>query len=461
MKKIIVSLAIIGIVAGVTLGVTGAWWTDQGVSKNQSFHSGTLSLKLSNSSTGDYRDNVWNTWNVDDMTPGGTPYESTLYIKNTGSVNTDWLKFAVTNHNPSGLSMDKRMRITKLEYAGKSLLTGGAGTDLDGYVAPTNCDINVNPGTYSKITGAIAHANSGNVICVGPGDYSTSWEGGVINVTKGVTIASTDGPSNTTISAGIGITADGVTVKGFKITPANPGAGGGMEGIYLGSGAANADIEYNEIDGTGFSGQVIGIETTGADYTGTIIQNNVIHDLTTGIYTNSHTGTISIQYNEIYNTVAGIGGLTGANVRYNVFHNNGEAIGADNSYGNSVIEFNNFLDDAVNAYQNASVIAKNNWWGDFDPSDQVTGNVDYTPYAGGPFIGYINGQDPNGNGFADLDDFENSPIVVENPDLKTNGGNYHSLKMGVQLDGPTTGSGYMGKKLGMDMTVTMGQGPAQ
>jgi len=458
MKKIVISLAIIGVVAGITLGITGAWWTDQGISNNQSFVSGNLNLRLSNNGSS-WGDNVSNTWDVDKMVPGGTPYESTLYMKNTGSVNADWLKFAVTNYNPSGLAMDKVMRVTKLEYAGKSLLTGGAGANLGSYEPPVNCDINVNPGQYSTIRDAIANATAGNVICVGPGNYTASWEGGVIDVTEGVTIASTDGPGNTTISAGIKISADDVTIKGFTIKPAailNETAG-----VYLND-HDNAVIQYNEIDGTGVSGNSRGIITvTGGNYSGVKIENNVIHDLTTGIYTNPHSGVIDIQYNEIYNTVAGIGGLTGANVRYNVFHDNGEAIGADNSYGNSVIEFNNFLGDAVNAYQNASVVAENNWWGDFDPSDQVTGNVDYTPYAGGPFIGYINGSDYNGNGFADLDDFEHSTIVVGNPDLQTKGANYHTLKMGVQLDGPSTTNSYQGKSLGMKMTVIMGQGPVQ
>ena len=469
MKKILISLAIIGVVAGITLGITGAWWTDQGVSNNQSFVSGNLNLRLSNNGSS-WGDNVSQTWSIDKMAPGGTPYESSLYMKNVGSVNTDYLKFTLKN-TPDPAGMDRVMRITKLEYAGKNLLTGGAGANLGSYEPPVNCDINVHPGTYQKITEAISVASTGNTICVGPGNYSAIWESGVINVNKEVTIASTNGPEETTISAGIGIGASNVTIKGFKILPANPGAGGGIEGIYLPS-AINVTIEYNEIDGTGFSGQVIGIETvSGANYADVKIENNVIHDLTTGIYTNLHTGIIDIQYNEIYNTVVGVGGVTGANVKYNVFHDNGEAIGADSSYTtDSVIKYNNFWGDMVKDYNSGkTIVAENNWWGDFDPSDQVSGNVDYTPYAGGPFIGFINGKDYNGNGFADLNDFygvthssyDNNPIVVGNPDLLPNSGSYHTLKMGVQLDGPTTSNTFMGGKVGMEMTVTMGQGPAQ
>jgi len=461
MKKIAISLAIIGIVTGITLGITGAWWTDQGVSQNQSFVSGNLNLRLSNNGT-DWSDNVTQTWNVQNMTPGGTPYVSTLYMKNNGSVNADYLKLTLKNY-PDPAGMDKRMRITQLDYAGESLLTGGAGADLDSYVAPTNCTV-----TTSHINDAIGAANKGDVICVKPGNYTFAWEGSRINVDKGVTIASTDGPGVTTISAGITINANDVTIKGFKIIAAP--APSTVAGLYVPS-VSGLRVQYNEIDGQSVAGSR-GIEFwSGAAYNDVLVENNVIHDLTTGIYTNPHAGIIDIQYNDIYNTVAGIGGAMGANVRYNAFTSGGEAIGLDDThmgkgYGgrNLVIEYNNFDSNAaVNNYGSQAQTAENNWWGDFDdPSDQVSGNVDYSPYAGGPFIGYINGTDgPNGNGFADLDDFERSTIVVENPDLLPNSGSYHTLKMGVQLDGPTTGNTFMGGKVGMDMTVNMGQGPAK
>ncbi|GAI71727.1 unnamed protein product, partial [marine sediment metagenome] len=83
-----------------------------------------------------------------------------------------------------------------------------------------------------------------------------------------------------------------------------------------------------------------------------------------------------------------------------------------------------------------------------NPSDQVSGKVNYTSYAGGPFVGFINGSDYNGNGFADLDDFEHEIVIVEDPDLLPNSSTYHTLKMGVQLDGPTTGNTFMGGTVG-------------
>jgi len=432
MKKIIISVAIIGLAAGITFGITNAWWTDEGTSTN---------------------------WNIDKMTPGGTPYISTLYMRNKGSVNADYLKFTLAN-TPVPAGMDKRMRITELSYAGENLLTGGAGADLGSYVAPTNCTV-----TTSHINTAIGKATTGDVICVVPGTYTFSWEGGIVDVTKGVTIASTEGPGNTTISAGIKISADNVAVKGFKIVPSL--VLGEESGVYLVPVLSNITVSDNMIEGQGSGrGVLLGLYASGAAYNSVNIENNVIHDLTTGIYTNSHTGIIDIKYNEIYSTGAGIGGLTGADVQFNKFHDNAEAVGADGTYAmaaTTILQNNEFLaGDIVKNYDaTITVKAENNWWGDFDPSDQVLGNVDYSPYAGGPFIGLINGNDHYKNGFADLDDFEHEIVIIENPDLLPKSSTYHTLKMGVQLDGPTTDNTFMGGTVGMDMTATMGQGPTK
>ncbi|MFH1990535.1 MAG: hypothetical protein ABIJ19_01635 [Patescibacteria group bacterium] len=359
MKKILISLAIIGVAAGITFGITGAWWTDQGTSTNQSFHSGSLNLGLANSDA-NYTDNVSNTWNVQNMAPGGTPYESSLYMKNFGSINADYLKFTLVN-TPIPAGMDKVMRITKLEYAGKNLLTGGAGVDLSTYVAPTNCTVTV---SGTKIRDAITAASSGAVICVAPGNYSAAWEGPTpLVVNQSVTIASTGGPSVTTVGVGFQIAANNVTIKGFKITPgAMPGS---TAAVYLNNNLSGISVSYNEIDGLSMSNSR-GIETVyNGSYPSAIsFDHNKIHHLATGIYTNPHNGNpFSIKYNEIYNTVAGIGGLTGADVQFNKFHNNSEAVGADNSYDATTLKNNEFLaGDMVKNYGNTVIVnAANNW----------------------------------------------------------------------------------------------------
>ena len=44
-KKILMSLVVIGIVAGVSLGITGAWFTDEEPIENNVFQAGTLDIQ--------------------------------------------------------------------------------------------------------------------------------------------------------------------------------------------------------------------------------------------------------------------------------------------------------------------------------------------------------------------------------------------------------------------------------
>ena len=204
-------------------------------------------------------------------------------------------------------------------------------------------------------------SNAGKVIAVASGDYS----GGVIDITvANIKLLSRDGPATTTLK-GVMVSADGVTLKGFKI---NPGIfPGEVTCVYLKPGLNNVEVSYNELYG---SGRGVVTETTASTYTNVHIAHNKIHDLITGIYTNPHTGVINIDHNEIYKCDAGIGGATGATIEYNTFHDNGEAIGTDDARVNLVIRYNNFLgDDKVVKYSvwpnigGNEIYAYNNWWG--------------------------------------------------------------------------------------------------
>ena len=497
MKKIIISLVIIGVAAGITLGITGAWWTDKGVSKNQSFVSGSLNLRLSNSPTSGYGDDVSNTWSVDKMVPGGTPYVSTLYMKNTGSVDADYLKFTLKN-TPDPAGMDGVMRITELSYAGESLLTGGAGADLDSYVAPTNCDLYVAKdcgaeghtfGTdcWHEIGTAISNVTTGGTICVAAGTYNEH----VINqfspydksfnlIGAGADVVTWTAPSGQ-YPLQLDQQSDmSYEISGFKFI------GDGAHPIkFAGVSFISLDIHDNVFQNVNPGSDTFGLfmcRITGTRTGG--VSNIKVHDnvfeTEKGICM-SNSKSFDIYDNEFDVNTQGIYSAAGCKTSYkvgnhhiysNIFSSiSGDAITLDYwtnghpAYYQSTIEENSF--ESIGGYalnvttDRGTENAENNWWGDFDPSDQVSGDVDYSPYAGGPFIGFINGQDSWANGFADLEDFERSTIVVENPDLLPDSGSYHTLKMGVQLDGPTTGNTFMGGTVGMDMTVTMGQGPAQ
>ncbi len=519
MKKIIISLAIIGIVAGISLGVTGAWWNSAAVSHNASFTSGTLQLKLANS----WNDNalqyptITDTWDQGNMEPGGTPLDKTLYMKNVGSIDAHRMSFAVTRISGNGGSgMAQRMRITKLDYGAyegngnwgnQSLLTGGAGADLSNYVAPTYCDVTVDPsGAYKTIHAGVAAATTdGDVVCVKPGNYQVGWQDTAFPITidKSITLVSLEGPDTTTITApadknAINIAANNVTIKGFTITGAAYGIDTGghtginitdnkivnysKEGIWIDGGSANISnnvIQASEMPNSSYSEDSIYIKGAA---TVTVTHN----DLGNNKYAGQTHKPANCPSGWDWSTAVGLSLHDDCNVTatYNAIHNNDFGVVVKNANADVTVNYNDisgntsdsesrdfFFEAPGNGCPSAPFNFKNNWWGDFSPADHVVGNlagcangmsdvINYTPYAGGPFIGFINGADPDNNGFADLYDFYylyTHQAQGINVNYGLNHGQWGRLEMAVQLDGPTTGNDYQGKTLGMDMTVNMYQ----
>ncbi len=509
MNKILISLAIIGIVAGISLGVTGAWWNSTAVSHNASFTSGTLQLKLANSWNGNLKDRITETWDQSNMEPGGTPLDKTLYMKNVGSIDAHRMSFAVTTTtNPTNLNMAAQMRITKLDYGAyegngnwgnQNLLTGGAGADLSNYVAPTYCNVTVDPspnGTYKTIHAGVAAAKKGDVVCVEPGDYKSSWETNhsssdyPVAINKGITLVSLKGPTNTTITVAngtnaINVAADNVTIKGFTITGAAYGINtGGHTGITV---TDNKIVNYSQegiwIDGGSatIANNVIKANDNGMpnnDYSvdSIYIKNGAVATIDhNNLENNKYGGTIYNGNN--WSTAVGIAAHTGSDVTatYNVITGNDFGIQIKERGVTMTANYNDILgntrDFFFEAYNGCAPVkifdVTNNWWGDFNPADQVSVDpkctnpisdiVHYAPYAGGPFIGFINGVDSNGNGYADLNDFYLQRTQGLNVNSGLNAGQWGKLEMAVQLDGPTTGNSYQGKTLGMDMIVNMYQ----
>ena len=98
-----------------------------------------------------------------------------------------------------------------------------------------------------------------------------------------------------------------------------------------------------------------------------------------------------------------------------------------------------------------TVVAQNNWWGGF--TDTAVGLVDTSDFAGGPFVGFVGGNDYNGNGYADLEDLRNLEITGVTPGLDPyDGSNDKEFFMAVQLDGPTTGNDFQSVSLN-DYTI--------
>ena len=525
MKKIIISLAIIGVVAAISLGVTGAWWTDSATSTNTSFHSGTMNLQLANSGSdgqpagGWKNDEVTQTWDYNDMAPGGKVVGGNLWLQNNGSIPADWLKFTTKTTSDKD-ALDKVMRITKLDYAGKSLLTGSAGADLSDYTAPAveSCDVIVdnNDGkstTPNTIQGGINAAATGNTVCVESGTYN-----GNVNVDDDITLVALNSPisgspaivKKTIVVSATGATVKGLRVEGLTVAGAEPAIKVSASDVTI-----DSNVVYN-MTGDG-SGTIKGIHVyaSTAEISNIALTNNWIEKIydtgkgSDGIMVQGHLNGVTITHNTIKNIrsnnndhdwdyAIGIedtptSGHQGSPLNVVVTDNHIEDIvsviepgrgfsvdmdDVDNyAYatqvtfkGNNLV---NIANDLTNKDQRSGGIlnATGNWFGDNGIAVNVNGEekgeigaIDTTNYAGGPFIGYINGKDYNSNDFADLNDFygitspsyDNDPIVVENPEL----GSQQKLELYVQLDGPTSNNDQQGGTVGLDVTATMGQGPA-
>ena len=262
------------------------------------------------------------------------------------------------------------------------------GAALGDYVAPLLCDDTVS-GTES-IQAAEDAASPDDTICVDP-TYDMTGDNTAIRIeTVGLTLAAT--VRGVDLDVPVTLSASNVTVTGFDgvigqaATPAEQAA------FYVEGDGDLFEISFNTV--VGGVGAAILTETGGA-LGGGLIANNVLSGATQGIYTNPHTGVFTIEYNDIDDNAAGIGGLMGAIVRNNEFEHTlaaQEAIGVDstNDANPATVTLNNFLDGTMlNTYGvlTPDVSAINNFWGPSGGAAQTGGTdeVIFTPEAGAAY----------------------------------------------------------------------------
>ncbi len=246
------------------------------------------------------------------------------------------------------------------------------------YDDPSVCHVIV--GTTSSIKTiqeGIDTASTGQSVCVEDGVYNEQ-----ITVNKALTIAKLSPSGSAVISEGALINSNNVTLRGFLI---NPGIIlGENSGVYINGSLSHIYIIDSDIDGMNEKNSRGIVISSGGSYFNVVIENNKIHNYTTGIYTNPHTGSLDIKYNDIYQNTVGIGGFTGAWVQFNQFDHNiagSEAIGVDISYDGSAINNNNFLNGTrINDYGAEAIIrAENNYFDTGGVNQTATGEVDYIP----------------------------------------------------------------------------------
>lgn len=529
-KKILLGVAVIGVLSALAIRGTGAFFSDSATATANVFTAGTLDLQLSKTSgTGGFANTQSSTWVFNNMAPGGTPSVDTLWLKNVGSVDGMHLDISAAN-TESVAGIAQRARITQMTLDGRNLLKGGAGATIEEYQEPTGCTVTATPG---NLPATVAAAAAGSVVCVDSGAYSPGAP--LALSTNDITLVGLHDPNGAgaaAITGEISVTGNRVTVRGLNIT--NPSGGYGVSitggatstavrdnvihdiGTALTSGSAQAvSIQNGAAGGMGYtisgnriynvgntglvygsSGSAKGIYLGDTDATGVLngvtIQNNEIHHIQAsgapytagrgayGILTNVNAGVtgLVIKNNSIYDLdglwshAIGLERLTnGALVTYNDIHdlvnhkaaNDSVAVQVEDNLGTGItVQYNNLL-AAYGVTQTkatgGAIDATRNWWGDWDPSDNIFTagpTINTANFAGGVISGLVNGTDYNGNDFADLDDLIAAhPLVGAEPGL--NGGQVREFVMGVQYDGPTTDNTFKNASLTTNLTFTLNQ----
>lgn len=101
MKRILLSILTITLVVGIAVGATRAYYSDSATSTSNSFHSGTLNLKLKNDGGSSYSDSVTGTFDASDMVPGGPTVTGKVWLKNEGTVGANHVRITSVVNTPS------------------------------------------------------------------------------------------------------------------------------------------------------------------------------------------------------------------------------------------------------------------------------------------------------------------------------------------------------------------------
>lgn len=277
------------------------------------------------------------------------------------------------------------------------------GAKLKEYKPPTrpNCDIRV-PKQYPTIQAGVNAAITGDTICVDRGTYN---EDVLINKSiqlsgKGASKSIING-QNPNAQGTVTITADNVTLEGFLINGVSTNSTHVAVAINGSDGGpvSEAIVRYNRVM-AGYGG--IALRTIRVQ--NSTIQNNILEGNNSPYVAaeGELDGVGSTNINFINNTFIGTvnpntrsdtgitldAGVPNGLIQRNVFNTTGTMIALIAPNGTSLINENNFNSDTAIKVSNGwptTVNAENNWWGDLDPSDNIQGAIDFTPFTTSPF----------------------------------------------------------------------------
>ncbi len=270
------------------------------------------------------------------------------------------------------------------------------GANLKEYRPPTkrHCDVNV-PAQYTTIQAAINASVDGNTICVGRGTYN---EDVLINKSirlsgKGAFKSIINGQGSSWPGA-VYITSKNVIFEGFSIR--GVGTNSTVQ-LDVKDSPYDVTLQYNWMK-AGNGGMALQLD----GFQNTLVSNNILEG-NNSPHVARESGGSSGRVDFLNNTFTGSvnpndrsdtgitldAGLPDGLIKRNVFNTTGTQITLIAPNGTSIINENNFNSDTPIKVSNGwptTVNAKDNWWGDLDPSDNIKGSVDYTPFATSPFI---------------------------------------------------------------------------
>ena len=160
MKKILLRLLIIILMIGVLTTATGAYFSNEGTSSDNTFTTGTLNLKL------DGADDVTATWTMSNMAPGDS-VSADIDLTNTGTITADHVEVSeVVNvvadaNNDADPDIETMLEITALTYDGVSILAALVDANANGWIDLGDLANSFNSGDGGILDGLTAPAAGG------------------------------------------------------------------------------------------------------------------------------------------------------------------------------------------------------------------------------------------------------------------------------------------------------------
>jgi hypothetical protein len=237
------------------------------------------------------------------------------------------------------------------------------------------------PADHATIQAAIDNASVGDTINVAAGDYSEP-----VTIDKGLTLKSSVLHAakiiGTVTIGGAHDDASNTVLDGFEIEG----------GVHIWD-YDDVTVRYNKITASSSNGICY---THGSSSGGTVTHNVVSAPGEMGICLDHDGGTFIVTHNTVEARKAIMfGTLSGGVIECNTI----SSLSSDcdiEVWDASIVtaHYNNLLGEVWNSdssskpwTQGDTLDAKNNWWGDLDPSDQVSGDVDFCPWLDAAYPG--------------------------------------------------------------------------